>query len=408
MTSDRTRLRFVAPLRSKTPPHPLSGDIAFLPMEAIGEDGIYDCASVRPAVDIEGSGYTYFEQDDVVRARVTPCFENGKGALLSTLTGGCGLGTTELFVFMPSHQIDGRFLYYATTSHEFTKQGTATLYGAHGVRRVDDQFARDYRIWVPTLARQLAIVDYLDRKTERIDALIAAKQRMVGLLEERFKTQVMDLLFVNSSGGVAPLGRFCSCLAGYTFSSKDFVSDETDAIKLLRGINVSPGSVRWDDVVYLPRSSVDTRINTYSLRAGDLVVGMDRPMIQAGMRVAAIQSSDLPSLLVQRVARLRANSLSTNDFLRYALMSPAFQEHFTPITTGVSVPHISEEQMLSFRLPAMSLSEQATVIAVLRSAEACIIKLRSDLLHQSDLLREHRQAIITAAITGQLGIQEMP
>ena len=81
-------------------------------MESINEDGTYDRNSTRSAEEVINTGYTYFEQGDVVRARVTPCFENGKGALLSELPSGRGLGTTELFVFQPSSAIHDRFLYY--------------------------------------------------------------------------------------------------------------------------------------------------------------------------------------------------------------------------------------------------------------------------------------------------------
>ncbi len=159
------------------------------------------------------------------------------------------------------------------------------------------------------LGTQRAVADYLDRETTRIDALVAAKRQMITLLEARFKTRVTELIFGDPHRHAAPLGRLGTCLAGFAFPSQHFLHDEAGGIPLLRGINVSPGRVRWDDAVYWPRERVDPRIAGYTLEAGDLVIGMDRPIVQAGVRVAAVDQSDLPALLVQRVARIRANAL---------------------------------------------------------------------------------------------------
>ena len=175
------RLRFVAPIRSRTPDRELSGNVAFLPMDAIGDDGTFDRERIRPAEEISGQGYTYFRDGDVVRARVTPCFENGKGAFLSGLQCGEGLGTTELFVFAPGLDVDARFLYYVLISSDFTERGSATMYGAHGVKRVDETFARDYRLWLPDVDQQRMVADYLDRETARIDALMGSLADSGGL-----------------------------------------------------------------------------------------------------------------------------------------------------------------------------------------------------------------------------------
>jgi type I restriction enzyme S subunit len=142
----------------------------------------------------------------------------------------------------------------------------------------------------------------------------------------------------------------------------------------------------------------------YRLEEGDLVLGMDRPLITGGLRAAAVTSSDLPALLVQRVIRLRANSSATNEFLRFALRSRAFQDLITPITTGVSVPHISEDQVASFRVPLRSREEQLEAVRILGEAEQNSNKLISDLRRQAELLGEHRRALITAAVTGELAI----
>ena len=75
--------------------------VVFLPMEKISVDGRIDC-SLKSELKQVSEGFTYFAKDDVVIAKITPCFENGKGAFLSELETDFGFGTTELFVLRPS------------------------------------------------------------------------------------------------------------------------------------------------------------------------------------------------------------------------------------------------------------------------------------------------------------------
>jgi len=79
-------------------------------MEAIGEHGELDLSITREREDVE-TGYTQFFDGDVVVAKITPCFENGKGALIRGTLTGIGFGTTELHVLTPTSEIDGRYLY---------------------------------------------------------------------------------------------------------------------------------------------------------------------------------------------------------------------------------------------------------------------------------------------------------
>src|SRR4051794_31478920 len=88
----------------------------------------------------------------------------------------------------------------------------------------------------------------------------------------------------------------------------------------------------------------------YALSPGDLVLGMDRPFISEGTRLATIEETEVPALLVQRVARIRAKEALNSKYLSFALHSDVFKDHCTPITTGVSVPHISADQISDFRI----------------------------------------------------------
>ena len=158
--------------------------VTFLPMENIGDQGEIDRSIIRDIDDVRG-GYTQFFDGDVLVAKITPCFENGKGALVNGTLSGVGYGTTELHVLAPGDEIDGRFLYYVTASGTFRGLGEAAMYGAAGQKRVPEEFIRNYPVPAPPYAQQRAIADYLDRETARIDGLAARTRDTIALLRER-------------------------------------------------------------------------------------------------------------------------------------------------------------------------------------------------------------------------------
>ena len=158
--------------------------VTFLPMENIGDQGEIDRSIIRDIDDVRG-GYTQFFDGDVLVAKITPCFENGKGALVNGTLSGVGYGTTELHVLAPGDEIDGRFLYYVTVGRTFRGLGEAAMYGAAGQKRVPEEFIRNYPVPAPPYARQRAIADYLDRETAQIDELAAKTHDTIALLRER-------------------------------------------------------------------------------------------------------------------------------------------------------------------------------------------------------------------------------
>lgn len=182
------RLRFVVDLNpSKTEIKDIDPDtaVSFLPMESIGDDGSLSLEHTRPIRDVL-SGYTYFRNGDVTLAKITPCFENGKGALMRDLHSGFGFGTTELIVMRPNKEsITPEFLHWVVYSNIFRKQGEGHMYGAGGQKRVPDDFIRNI-IWaIPPLAEQLEISESLSIEISKLNELSNKAKSGINLLNER-------------------------------------------------------------------------------------------------------------------------------------------------------------------------------------------------------------------------------
>ena len=131
------------------------------------------------------SGYTYFEEGDILIAKVTPCFENGKIVLIKNLATPVGFGSTEFIVIRPDLQkVFPPFLYYVLRNNSLRSIGKYFMTSAVGLKRVPTEFIEDFRIPIPTYQEQAQIADFLSQKTEQIDELIAAEQRKIELLKE--------------------------------------------------------------------------------------------------------------------------------------------------------------------------------------------------------------------------------
>ena len=181
------RLRFhikLNPSKSELRNYKENTIASFIPMEAVGKYGGINREETK-TIDEAVGGYTYFKNNDVVVAKITPCFENGKGAIADNLSNGIGFGTTEFHVLRPEPHMDSCFLFYLTISYPFRKLGEAEMKGAAGQKRVPEDFIRDLRHTIPSYEEQKFIASFLDRETEKIDALIAKKERQIELLQEK-------------------------------------------------------------------------------------------------------------------------------------------------------------------------------------------------------------------------------
>jgi type I restriction enzyme S subunit len=159
------------------------------------------------------------------------------------------------------------------------------------------------------------------------------------------------------------IGSEVDLKTGYPFKSSLYIND-TSSPRLLRGDNVVQGRLRWDSTRYWPSSLIDD-VSDYFLDEGDVVIAMDRPWIEAGLKHSRISKSDMPCLLVQRVARLRAKAKLDQGFLHYLIASKEFTDHVLSVQTGTSVPHISGEQIKEYRFFRPPMEEQLAIASIL-------------------------------------------
>ncbi len=160
-------------------------------------------------------------------------------------------------------------------------------------------------------------------------------------------------------------------LAGFPFKSEHF-TDKPDDVPLVKGENVSQGRILWEISKRWPASDWE-KMEKFHLLPGDVVVAMDRPWIPAGLKWSFIRAGDPKALLVQRCARLRSsNGRLDQSFLRFVIGSFGFESYVRPITTGVSIPHISGQQILDFEFTLPPLPIQRRISSILSTYDELI------------------------------------
>ena len=171
-------------------------------------------------------------------------------------------------------------------------------------------------------------------------------------------------------------------LVGFPFKSNSYVKSE--GVRLLRGDNVIQRDVRWENAALWP-TALAPDFAEYLLQVGDIAVAMDRPWIAAGLKVAEIRPEDTPSLLVQRVTRVRAARGVDPKFLSAVLYGPEFTSWVRSVDTGTTVPHITKADIGNFTFPLPPLPEQQRIAGVLGAFDDLIETNRRLAQHQEEL-----------------------
>lgn len=146
-------------------PHKLSNNntlVSFIGMADTSEESKLISQSTRPYIDVK-KGFTSFIENDVLVAKITPCFENGKGALAKNLVNGVGFGSTEFHVLRCKKGLSSpSFIHYLTTSESFRIKGEMSMTGTAGQKRISKAFIEKYLVGCPPLNEQEKIAEVLN------------------------------------------------------------------------------------------------------------------------------------------------------------------------------------------------------------------------------------------------------
>lgn len=413
------RMRYVAtlnpPVRSDLLENP-DQNVSFLPMEAIGEKGSLNLEHARPVTEVR-NGYSYFEDGDVAFAKVTPCFENGKGALMQGLQNAAGFGTTELTVLRPNPAAaNARYINYIVQGSSFRGFGAGAMTGAGGLKRVPDEFTRNFPVSLPELGEQLVIAAHLDREIARIDALIEKKTSFIELLREKRQalithtvTKGLDPNVKMKDSGVEWLGEVpeywdvgvvsritTRTVVGIAEAATHAYADSGTPI--LRSTNIRPYKI-IGEILHINSDFADDR-DTKLIHAGDLVTVRTG---NAGVTAVVPPELEGCQCFTMLITTLKAGMHP--DYYCYWMNSAAAVHYFSIEGWGTAQVNISVPILKSLPVPIPPSDEQKRVVDFLHRETQRLDMLLAKTDCSVNLLTERRLALITAAVTGQIDLR---
>jgi type I restriction enzyme S subunit len=165
-------------------------EVVFLPTENINTDGTID-SSVKKRIYEVKTGFFSFAKNDVIIAKITPCFENGKGACLNNLESQIGFGTTELINLRAKENILPEYLYWITMSSQFRILGERNMTGTAGQKRLTSNFVSCFTIAIPDIPEQENILRFVKDHACKTDEFIKRSSATIQLLNE-YRTRLIS------------------------------------------------------------------------------------------------------------------------------------------------------------------------------------------------------------------------
>ena len=165
-------------------------DVSFVPMVNINAyNAHFDPKENRKLADVR-SGFTYFRDNDILLAKITPCFENGKAGIARNLTNGIGFGSTEYIVIRANTSlVYPEWIFYHINTPEFIESGKAFMTGTAGQQRVDINYVKQYHIPVPSLEEQKEILDQISYE----QSLIEPSKQLIKVFTEKIETRIKEV-----------------------------------------------------------------------------------------------------------------------------------------------------------------------------------------------------------------------
>lgn len=355
-------------------------EVSFAPMEDLGIGEKYlQPRRTRRLGEVSGS-YTYFADGDVLLAKITPCFENGKLGVARGLTNGIGFGSSEYIVLRPAAVLDAEFLYYYLARPTFLEEGARSMTGAVGHKRVTKEFVEGYSIPLPPLSEQRRIVAILDEAFGAIATAKANTEKNLQNARELFRSEAKSI--------------FLRGAAHWPAKTVDQLSTNLDS----KRVPITKSDRKAGEFPYYGASGIVDYVADYIFDGDTLLVSEDGANLLARSTPVAFSVSG--RYWVNNHAHiLKFANMATQKFVEFYLESIPLDEYIT----GAAQPKLNQKALNSIPIPIpTTLDEQAEVVDRLERGMEKSEQLQGVYERKLAALDKLKKSLLHQAFTGQL------
>jgi type I restriction enzyme S subunit len=412
-----TRIKHIAELTPKKPNIQRNLQCSFVPMEKLKTNSIV--LDEERLIDDVYDGYTYFQDEDILMAKVTPCFENKNIAIAKELINQIGFGSSEIYVLRVNEKASNRYLYYRLQEDSFMDVATAAMTGAGGLKRVPSDVISNFSAAFPFIDEQKAIANFLYHEIAKIDTLIEKQQQLIQLLKEKRQAVISHAVTKGLNpnapmrdSGVEWLGEVPEHWK--VVSLKHLVSapiidgPHLTPTKLDEGIPfisaeaISQGYINFDKKWgYISRGDHELYSKRYSPRKGDIL------MVKLGATtgVVAMVETDNEFNVWVPLATIRIRESISSKFVLYLLQSSSVRDAIQLSWTYGTQQTLGLGTLANLNMPVPPQEEAEEIVELIESKvplyEESVRKCEVSL----QFLEERRTALISAAVTGKIDVR---
>lgn len=365
--------------------------IEFIPMESVGEDAQIHLILFRPLLDIR-KGYTAFKNNDVLFAKITPCMENGKGALIKGLKHDIGFGSTEFHVLRPIEEQDAEFIFQLTRIKSFRNEAIKFFSGSAGQQRVSKDFFLNYNILIPTFTERntiATILSTIDDAIDHTDRLIQKYQRIKqGLMQDLFRYGIDEQGNLRSEKTNrfkdSPLGRIpeewevreIGDITNYIGSGITPTGGQevylSEGIRFVRSQNVMFGGISIQDIAHIDQKTHKKMMRS-EIFVNDVLLNITGASIG---RCCIVPENFGPANVNQHVCaiRLKNNDPLLSKFICHFLSSYQGQNQIENLNAGSNRQGLNYQQIKAIKTIFPKFDEQSRIAAIINQSDEAIEK----------------------------------
>lgn len=370
--------------------------VSFAPMEDLGIDRKYLIPSqTRRLASVVGS-YTYFANGDVLLAKITPCFENGKLGIAAGLTNGIGFGSSEFMVFRPRADLDREFLYYFLSRPDFRSDGAARMGGAVGQQRVPKEFVENCLIPLPPLPEQRRIVGILDEAFEGIATAKANAEQNLQSARALFESHLQSVFSRRGEGWVeTTIGEQIRFI---DYRGKTPKKTES-GLRLITAKNVKMGYLQQSPMEYVAPESYDGWMTRGIPRRGDVLFTTEAPLAN----IAQLDTDEKVAFAQRIIIMQPEASRLDSAFLKYLLLSEPVQRRIHAKGTGATVKGIKASLLKTIEISfPKSIAQQRQIVTKLDVLNEETQRLASIYERKLAALEALKKSLLDQAFSGKL------
>jgi type I restriction enzyme S subunit len=312
-------------------------------------------------------GFTYFEKGDVLLAKITPCFENGKCLRPEQISNQIGFGSTEFHVLRVNpEKIDSTYLFYMVWNNKFRLMGEASMSGAAGQRRVGTDFLREFEIPLPPLTEQKRIAAILDKA----DAIRRKRQQAIQLADDFLRAVFLEMFGDPVTNPKEfPLSTIRALVESANYGSSAKASEDAGDYPMLRMGNITyAGAIDMTNLKYIDLSEKEKP--KYLVTKGDLLFNRTNSKELVGK--TAVYDNDDPVAIAGYLIRVRTNSKGNSYYVSGYLNSAhgkSTLQNVCKSIVGMANINAQEMQNIPILLPPAKLQNQYRNIVISTKAK---------------------------------------